>query len=86
MPDIGYVVVVNEDSKFPGVEKMATRTATITVNAVRDIFSRHGHPEIVVSDNEPQFIASEFQQFCPNDSTVHHTPAACKPLTNSQAA
>jgi transposase InsO family protein len=57
-----YLVVVDAYSKFPEVVKMTTTTATTTVNALRDIFSRHGLPEILVSDNGPQFIAGEFQR------------------------
>ena len=58
-----YLVVVDAYS-FPEVVKMTSTTSTATANALRDIFSRHGLPEIMVSDNGPQFIASEFQQFC----------------------
>ena len=58
-----YFVVVDAYSKFPEVVKITSTTSTATVNALRDIFSRYGLPEIMVSDNGPQFIASEFQQF-----------------------
>ena len=80
-----YLVVVDAYSKFPEVVKMTTTTATTTINALRDIFSRHGLPEILVSDNGPQFIAGEFQQFCRNNGIMHRTSAAYKPLTNGQA-
>ena len=71
-------------SKFPEVVKMTTTTATTTINALRDIFS-HGLPEILVSDNGPQFIAGEFQQFCCNNGIMHRTSAAYKPSANGQA-
>ena len=80
-----YLVVVDAYSKFPEVVKMTTTTATTTINALRDIFSRHGLPEILVSDNGPQFIAGEFQQFCRNNWIMHPTSAAYKPSTNGQA-
>ncbi|CAB3989970.1 Transposon Tf2-9 poly, partial [Paramuricea clavata] len=80
-----YLVVVDAYSKFPEVVKMTTTTATTTINALRDIFSRHGLPEILVSDNGPQFIAGEFQQFCRNNGIMHRTSAAYKPSTNGQA-
>ena len=80
-----YLVVVDAYSKFPEVVKMTTTTATTTINALRDIFSRHGLPEILVSENGPQFIAGEFQQFCRNNGIMHRTSAAYKPSTKGQA-
>ena len=80
-----YLVVVDAYSKFPEIVKMTSTTATATINALRDIFSRYGLPEIMVSDNGPQFIASEFQQFYRNNGIMHRTSAAYKPSTNGQA-
>ena len=80
-----YLVVVDAYSKFPEVVKMTNTSAKTTVTALRDIFSRHGLPEIIVSDNGPQFTATEFQQFCSNNGILHRTSAAYKPSTNGQA-
>ena len=55
-----YLVVVDAYSKFPEVVKMNSTTVRTTITALRDIFSRHGLPEIIVSDNGPQFTAREF--------------------------
>ena len=60
-------------------------TAGTTITALRDIFSRHGLPEILVSDNGPQFTSREFEKFCVNNGIVHRTSAAYKPSTNGQA-
>ena len=66
-----YLVVVDAYSKFPEVVKMTSTTSTATINVLRDIFSCYGLPEIMVSDNGPQFISSEFQQFCRNNGIMH---------------
>ena len=79
------MVVVDAYSKFPEVVKMTSTTSTATINVLRDILSRYGLPEIMVSDNGPQFIASEFQQFCRNNGIMHRASAAYKPSTNGQA-
>ena len=34
-----------------------------TLNVLRGMFARDGLPEQLVSDNEPQFISSEFERF-----------------------
>ena len=80
-----YLVVVDAYCKFPEIVKMTSTMATATINALRDIFSCYGLFEIMVSDNGPQFIASEFQQFCRNNGIMHRTSAAYKPSTNGQA-
>ena len=80
-----YLVVVDAYSNFPEVVKMSTTSAKATVTTLRDIFSRHGLPEIIVSDNGPQFTASEFEQFCTSIGILHRTSAAYKPSTNGQA-
>ena len=69
------MVVVDAYSKFPEVVKMTTTTAG-TITALRDIFSRHGLPEILVSDNGSQFTSIEFEKFCVNNGIVHCTSAA----------
>ena len=56
-----YMVVVDAYSKFPEVVKMTNTTAQTTIIALRDIFSRSGLPEILVSDNGAQFTAREFE-------------------------
>ena len=80
-----YMVVVDAYSKFPEVVKMTNTTAQTTITALRDIFSRHGLPEILVSDNGAQFTAREFEQFCSNNGILHRISAAYKPSTNGQA-
>lgn len=64
---------------------MTNTSARSTVTALRDIFSRHGLPEIIVSDNGPQFTAAEFQQFCTSGEILHRTSAPYRPSTNGQA-
>ena len=54
-----YMVVVDAYSKFPEVVKMTNTTVQTTITALRDIFSRHGLPEILVSDNGAQFTARD---------------------------
>ena len=80
-----YLVVVDAYSKFPEVVKMSTTSAKATVTTLRDIFSRHGLPEIIVSDNGPQFTATEFEHFCTSNGILHRTSAVYKPSTNGQA-
>ena len=80
-----YLVIVDAYSKYPDVVKMVNTTGKTTVAVLRGIFTRHGLPELLVSDNGPQFTSSEFEQFCKRNGITHQTSAAYKPSTNSQA-
>ena len=80
-----YLVVVDAYSKYPEVVNMPSTTATATVKVLRDIFSRHGLPEAIVSDNGPQFVSEEFRNFCNRNGIIHRKSAPYKPSTNGQA-
>jgi hypothetical protein len=80
-----YLVIVDAYSKFPEVRKMANTTSTATISVLREMFSRYGLPEILVSDNGPQFRSDEFEEFCKKNGILHRTSAVHKPSTNGQA-
>ena len=80
-----YLVVVDAYSKFPEVVKMSTTSAKATVTTLRDIFCRHGLPEIIVSDNGSQLTATEFEKICTSNGILHRTLAVYKPSTDGQA-
>ena len=58
-----YLLVVDYFSRFPEVIKLASTTCIHVIVMFKAIFSCHGIPEIVRSDNGPQFSSSEFEQF-----------------------
>jgi len=80
-----YLVIVDAYSKFPEIVKMNNITSTATIKVLRQMFSRYGVPEMVVSDNGPQLVSQEFEQFCTMNGIVHRTSAVYKPATNGQA-
>lgn len=49
------------------------------------MFSTHGIPDIVVSDNGPQFISSEFENFLKSNTIRHVLIAPYHPSSNGQA-
>ena len=58
------MVAVDAYSKYPEVVNMLGTTVTETIKVLREIFSRHGLPETIVSDNGPQFTSEGFRNFC----------------------
>ena len=66
-----FLVVVDAHSKWPEVVKMNSTTATKTVEELRELFTTHGLPEQLVSDNAPQFVAEEFRSFMRSNDIKH---------------
>ncbi|KAK5978530.1 Integrase catalytic domain-containing protein [Trichostrongylus colubriformis] len=43
---------------------MGTTTAEKTIMVLKEVFSRNGLPEQLVSDNGPPFTSAEFREYC----------------------
>ena len=52
-----FLLVVDAKSKWIEVFPMSSTTASMTILALRFLFATHGLPEVIVSDNGPQFVA-----------------------------
>ncbi|XP_056132822.1 uncharacterized protein K02A2.6-like, partial [Lampris incognitus] len=80
-----YLVVVDAHSKWPEVQIMDSTTASKTITVLRGLFSRHGLPHILVSDNGPQFCSEEFTTFLKANGVKHIRSAPYHPATNGLA-
>ena len=58
-----YLLIVDYFSRYPEVIQLTSTTSAAVVKVMKSIFSRHGVPEVVRSDNGPQFSAEEFAKF-----------------------
>ncbi|XP_033122122.1 uncharacterized protein K02A2.6-like [Anneissia japonica] len=59
-----YLAVADYYSKFPFVKKIGKRSTSMAViKMTKSLFSEHGIPNKVVSDNGPHFSSTEFRQF-----------------------
>ncbi|KAL5509363.1 hypothetical protein EMCRGX_G004723 [Ephydatia muelleri] len=64
------------------VYEMTSTTAQKTVDILRHIFAAYGLPEQLVSDNGPQFVAKEFEDFMLKNGIRHIRSAPYHPATN----
>ena len=72
-------------SRHPEIIKLPSTTSTSVIKALQAIFSRHGTPEIVRSDNGPQYASQEFTDFAKSYSFNHTTSSARYLQSNGQA-
>ena len=59
-----YLIVINAHSKWLEVVPMGVCSVLTTIQALRTQFAQFGIQEMIVSDNGPQFVAREFENFC----------------------
>ena len=79
------LVVIDAHSKWIEVEIVNSPTSQVTIDKLRKIFSTHGLPEKVVSDNGSVFTSHEFAAFMRDNGIIHVTSAPYHPATNGQA-
>ena len=71
-------------SNFFEVDKLSTTSATQVITKLRIHFARFGAPDVVVSDNGPQFACEEFKQFATRWQFSHVTASPHYPQSNGE--
>jgi hypothetical protein len=72
LPSGHYLFVVLDDySRFPEVKILTSTSAQQTINALEEIFSSRGVPEILKSDNGPPFQSADFKVYA-NETGFRH--------------
>ena len=58
-----YVLLVDFHSTFIAVSRLEDTKSSTVIKAIKNIFSIHGIPKILFSDNGPQYVSKEFRNF-----------------------
>ena len=66
------LVVIDAYSRFPEVDILKSSTAPSLINKLDRIFSTHGFPDSVTSDNGPQFACHEMADYFSQRGIKHH--------------
>jgi len=80
-----FMVVVDYYSRYIEIARLGKTTSDVVVEQLKMIFARVGIPEIVISDNGPQFSSSEFKSFSQKWNFVHVTSSPHFPQSNGEA-
>ncbi|XP_045771856.1 uncharacterized protein K02A2.6-like isoform X2 [Maniola jurtina] len=77
-------ILVIEDyySNYIEIANVSSTGAKALINALKSIFSRHGIPVFLNSDNGPPYNSQEFKQFLASWSITHTTSSPYLPRSN----
>ncbi|XP_029904245.1 LOW QUALITY PROTEIN: uncharacterized protein K02A2.6-like [Myripristis murdjan] len=80
-----FLVLVDSHSKWMDVYPVNTATTHGTIEKLRQSFSVHGLPQMLVSDNATCFMSAEFADFMSKNGIKHVTSAPFHPSSNGLA-
>ena len=80
-----YLVTVDHFSDFIELDELDNTLSLTIINLTKAHFARHGIPEVLLSDNGPQFISTEFASFCDLYGITHITSSPYWPKGNGKA-
>ena len=80
-----YLIVTEYYSYWPEVFELNPANASSVVRATKEAFSRHGIPEIVISDNGSQYSSNQYKHFEREWQFSHKTSSPKYPQSNGLA-
>ncbi|XP_021352836.1 uncharacterized protein K02A2.6-like [Mizuhopecten yessoensis] len=83
--DQGFVVVVDYHSRYFEVSKLSSTTSAAVISKLKELFSRFGIPEKIISDNGPEYSSEKFREFAKTWDFNHETSSPHHPQSNGLA-
>ena len=80
-----YLVIVDYYSRWVEFRKLTSLTSEHTFEVMKEVFATHGIPDVIMSDNGPQFSAEAFAQFAKSYGFTHTTSSPRYPQANGEA-
>lgn len=80
-----YLVLVDYFSRYLEVAHMPNTTSETVVCKLKNIFARFGIPELLVTDNGPQFVSDRFHKFAKVWGFKHTTSSPHFPQSNGES-
>ena len=81
---ISYIIIVDYFSKFPEVFKIRDKSTESVKNALVEVFTRHGIPEKLVSDNVP-YDSDDMKKFASEWGFIIEPSSLRYPRSNGQS-
>ena len=71
--ETSYLITVDHLSNFFEIDKSPTTTTQMVIRKLRPHFGHYGQPEVMTTDNGPQFTSAEFGKFAAEWNFEHRT-------------
>ena len=79
------LVIVDYYSGYIEVDSLKQTTSRSVIKSMKQMFSRYGTPDILVTDNGPQYASEEFARFATEWQFEHVTSSPECPRSNGRA-
>lgn len=80
-----YLLIVDYFSKYVEIQLMKGTTSTAVINAFKVVYSRHGIPDELITDQGPPFNSKEMADFHASWGIIHNPSSPYNPRSNGQA-
>lgn len=80
-----YLLIVDYYSNYFEICLLSNTRSTTVIQHTKSIFARHGIPDVVISDNGPQYSSQEFEEFARTWCFQHKTSSPGYPQSNGLA-
>ena len=68
-----YLIVIDYYSRWMEIKQLTSTTSRAVIEKTKTMFISFGVPDIIISDNGPQYSSQEFKKFC-SDWNICHRP------------
>ena len=79
-----YLIVVDYYSRCFEIKEFRNETPRGVIQALKELFAIYGIPDLIMSDNGPQYSADLFRQFATKYGFVHTTSSPRYPKANGE--
>ncbi|GFN90987.1 Pol polyprotein [Plakobranchus ocellatus] len=80
-----YLLLVEYHSRWPEIRLLDGLSSAAVIARLKSIFATHGIPDVLVSDNCPQFASAEFRKFTEEFCFTYTTSSPRYPQANGEA-
>ena len=79
-----FLLVIDYHSNYPEIAQLNSTSASAVIIRMKSIFGRQGVPQVVQSNNGPQYSSQEFQMFAEEYGFQHTTSSPLYPKANGK--
>ncbi|RWS20675.1 hypothetical protein B4U80_08277, partial [Leptotrombidium deliense] len=80
-----YLILIDTHSKWMEVHHLQRTTSNFIIGCLRQMCATHGIFEEITTDNGPQFVSVEFEEWCKRNGVRHTTSTPYHPASNGIA-